>query len=169
MQTKSVTTAALLAALTGCGSMPEERAISGSAIGAGAGAILGAVTGMSVASGALIGAAAGALTGGLTNTNQINLGDPAWKRGPGAPTTSIEGRPAPVQNQVVNSIQTSLNHLGYHAGPVDGIIGVRTQTAIRAYQSDHELRVTGRASPGLADHLWSQGRPRPFAQGPRSG
>lgn len=164
-----VIASATIVVLTGCGSMPEDRAVSGSAIGAGAGAILGAVTGMSVASGALIGAAAGALTGGLTTQDQINFGDPAWKRGPGAPTTPIAGQPAPIENQVVNSIQTSLNRLGYNAGPIDGVVGVRTQNAIRAYQRDHELRESGRASPELADHLWSQGRPRPSVIESKSG
>lgn len=168
MQIKSIVTGAMVVALAACGSMPEERAISGSAIGAGAGAALGAVTGMSVATGALIGAATGALAGGLTHKDQINLGEPAWKRGAGAPISNIAGQPAPVASQVVNSIQTNLNRLGYNAGPVDGKFGVRTQNAIRTYQRDHNLLEDGRATPELADHMWSRGRPRPYAQGPAS-
>lgn len=170
--------AAVLAALAGCGSMPEERALSGSAIGAGAGAALGAVTGMSVASGALIGAAAGALTGVLTDESQVNLGKPAWKgrEGP-APITQHAPVAGPDQvaaqipqdRQVVNSIQTGLNRLGYGAGPVDGLVGVRTQTAIRAYQRDHGLLEDGRATPELADHVWSRGRPHPTALGNAQG
>ncbi|MGH7887709.1 MAG: peptidoglycan-binding domain-containing protein [Candidatus Binatia bacterium] len=164
MRTRAIIAGAIVAALAGCGSMPEERAISGSAIGAGAGAALGAVTGMSVATGALIGAATGALAGGLTRQDQINLGEPAWKPGAGAPMTSVAGHPAPANNQVVNSIQTSLNRLGYQPGPVDGRFGVRTQNAIRDYQRDHGLLEDGRATPELADHMWSQGRPRPSVQ-----
>lgn len=67
-------------ALAACGTAPGERALSGAGIGAGAGAALGAVTGMSVGTGAAIGAAAGAATGGLTHRDQVDLGDPAWKK-----------------------------------------------------------------------------------------
>ncbi len=157
-------------ALAGCGSMPEERALSGSAIGAGAGAALGAVTGMSVVTGALLGATTGALTGALTDNSQINLGDPAWRQKPQqVPLTAAAPPAGALSHQVVNSIQTSLNRLGYFAGPVDGIIGVKTQTAIRAYQRDHGLLEDGRASPELADHLWSRGRPRAHTLGSASG
>lgn len=167
MQINTLLAGFMALSLTGCGSMPQDRALSGSALGAGAGAALGAVTGMSVASGALIGAAAGALTGALTDQRQINLGEPAWKqRARPTPLSTIEGAPAPVNSQVVNSIQTSLNRLGYQVGTVDGVIGTLTQAAIRAYQRDHSLVEDGRASPELADHLWSRGRPRSFAQGP---
>ena len=65
-------------ALAGCGTTPQERAISGGAIGAGAGAVGGALTGNPLA-GALIGGAGGAVAGGLTSPNQIDLGRPVWK------------------------------------------------------------------------------------------
>ncbi|MBV8059892.1 MAG: peptidoglycan-binding protein [Alphaproteobacteria bacterium] len=39
--------------------------------------------------------------------------------------------------------QESLSHLGYYHGKVDGIYGSRTKTAIKEFQRDHELRVTG--------------------------
>lgn len=69
---------ALLAAsalgLAGCGYSPGHRALTGGAIGAGGGAIIGAATGMGAGTGALIGAGAGALTGAATNPHQLNLG-----------------------------------------------------------------------------------------------
>ena len=51
----------LLAGMTlgACGTMPEERAISGGGIGAASGAIIGAVTGLTVLQGAAIGAGRG--------------------------------------------------------------------------------------------------------------
>lgn len=55
--------AALLAA---CGHSPGERALSGGAIGAGAGAGLAAITGGAVGTGAIVGGAAGAATGAVT-------------------------------------------------------------------------------------------------------
>ena len=65
-------------ALTACGTTKEDRALSGGAIGAGAGGVAGALTGNPVA-GALLGGAAGAAGGALTNPNQIDLGKPVWK------------------------------------------------------------------------------------------
>jgi hypothetical protein len=67
MKIKTLIVSFLLAVfLFGCSGMStrEQRVLSGGAIGAGSGAVLGAVTGgLSVAGGALIGAAVGALGG----------------------------------------------------------------------------------------------------------
>jgi hypothetical protein len=67
---------AALLALAGCGNTPGSRALSGGAIGAGGGAIIGAATGIGPGTGALIGGGAGALTGAATNNRQIDLGHP---------------------------------------------------------------------------------------------
>jgi hypothetical protein len=78
MQSKNrvlVGAAMLMLALTGCGYSPGHRALTGGAIGAGAGAIIGAATGMGPAEGALLGGAAGAVTGAVTTHHQINLGE----------------------------------------------------------------------------------------------
>jgi osmotically inducible lipoprotein OsmB len=56
----------LLLGLTGCGYSPGERAVTGGALGAGAGAAIGAVTGGRPLTGALIGGGVGALGGALT-------------------------------------------------------------------------------------------------------
>lgn len=61
--------------LTACGTSKTERALSGGAIGAGAGAVGGALTGGSPWAGAVIGGAAGAATGALTDKDDINLDD----------------------------------------------------------------------------------------------
>ena len=57
----------MLAATTACSDMSDrqQRALSGGAIGAGGGALLGAVTGGSPLTGALIGGAGGAAVGAL--------------------------------------------------------------------------------------------------------
>jgi hypothetical protein len=66
-------------ALAGCGYNRGDRAISGGALGAGAGAALSAMTGGSLLTGALIGGAAGAVGGALTSGHDLNLGQPAWR------------------------------------------------------------------------------------------
>ncbi len=58
--------AVLAATLTGCGSDPGTRALSGGAIGAGGGALLGAAVGGNPAVGALAGAGVGAIAGAAT-------------------------------------------------------------------------------------------------------
>jgi osmotically inducible lipoprotein OsmB len=64
---------AISLAVTACGDTKGDRALSGGALGAGAGAILGGTNG------ALIGGAAGAATGALTNKSDVNLGKPVWR------------------------------------------------------------------------------------------
>jgi osmotically inducible lipoprotein OsmB len=59
--------------LAGCGESPGCRALTGGAIGAGGGAVVGALAG-SPAVGALAGGAGGAAVGGLTSPNQVYLG-----------------------------------------------------------------------------------------------
>jgi osmotically inducible lipoprotein OsmB len=65
-------------ARAGCGQTTGDRALSGGAIGAGAGAIGGALMG-SPGTGALIGGALGAGTGALTSPSQVDLGKPVWR------------------------------------------------------------------------------------------
>jgi osmotically inducible lipoprotein OsmB len=66
--------------LAGCGSSTTDRALSGGAIGAGAGAGTAAVTGGNPITGGLLGGAAGAAVGGLTDEKDLDLGDPIWNR-----------------------------------------------------------------------------------------
>lgn len=73
--------ALVLAALSlaACGNTVGDRALSGGALGAGAGLAVGAVTSATLLQGAIIGGAIGAATGALTDSGQINLGRPAWR------------------------------------------------------------------------------------------
>lgn len=73
-------TAALGAALlAGCGTSTQDRALSGAGLGAAAGGALGAATGNTLG-GAVLGGAAGAAAGGLTDSDDIDLGKPIWRR-----------------------------------------------------------------------------------------
>ena len=72
IHTLAIMTAATLL-LAACGESKTDRALSGGALGAGAGALVGGTTG------AVVGGAAGAAAGGLTNSDDFNLGDPVWR------------------------------------------------------------------------------------------
>lgn len=65
--------------LGACGYRQSDRALSGAAIGAGAGAVGGAVLGGDPVAGAVIGGAGGAAIGAFTDPKQLNLGRPAWR------------------------------------------------------------------------------------------
>ena len=66
--------------LTACGETTADRAISGAGIGAAAGGAASAVTGGNVLGGAALGGAAGAAAGGLTDEEDLDLGEPVWRR-----------------------------------------------------------------------------------------
>ena len=71
-------------------------------------------------------------------------GDPA--------SLGIAATPRPPAGLVAR-IQRSLAALGYRPGPIDDIPGPRTRAAIRGFQAEHGLPVTGEISEGLANEL----------------
>lgn len=56
-------------------------------------------------------------------------------------------------NQLAISVQTKLAGQGYYRGQVDGVIGSGTIEAIRRFQADHRLPVTGKIDPKLLKTL----------------
>lgn len=77
MYIKTLAAFGLAVGLAACGDDPAERALSGTALGAGAGAAAGALVG-EPGVGALAGGAIGGATGALTDEDDINLGRPIW-------------------------------------------------------------------------------------------
>lgn len=134
--------------LSACGTDPGDRALSGAGIGAATGAVVGAVTPLTPVGGALLGAAVGGGTGALTSPSEVDLGRPVWRgaAAPGAPTSSLD--PA-----TVREVQAELQRRGYNVGPVDGVLGPRTQTAIQQYEQRNGLPVDGRPSYSLLDYM----------------
>jgi|SRR5579864_2704007 len=65
-------------ALSACGTTTEDRAVSGGLLGAGAGAVVGSLTG-NAGAGAVIGGLGGAAVGALTDPCTLDLGDPWWR------------------------------------------------------------------------------------------
>ena len=52
-----------------------------------------------------------------------------------------------------SDVQRALKRRGYYSGAVDGDIGPGSRAAIREYQADHGLRVTGRVDGSLLRSL----------------
>jgi len=59
---------------------------------------------------------------------------------------------------LVSRIQDVLAELGIYAGPTDGTMSPATERAIRIYESQVDLAVTGRPTKELLDHLETVGR-----------
>ena len=62
---------------------------------------------------------------------------------PAAPTPAVVAPGDPLTGGDVAAVQRRLNELGYRAGPADGKLGARTRAAVRAYQEDARLPLTG--------------------------
>ena len=80
MLCRALFAATMLLALAACGSGTTDRGLSGGAIGAGVGAAGSAATGGSALGGAVLGGAVGAATGVLTDEDDVDLGEPVWRR-----------------------------------------------------------------------------------------
>ena len=63
-------------------------------------------------------------------------------------------------SNTVLELQRELNQLGFNAGPVDGVMGARTRSAIRAYQGDSQLLVDGQPTASLLSHVRATGQGR---------
>ncbi len=53
----------------------------------------------------------------------------------------------------VRHVQKELKTNGYYHGQIDGVAGPDTNTAIRAYQKDHNLAVNGRLNSAMVKKL----------------
>lgn len=133
--------------LTACGTSTHDRAISGGGIGAAAGIVVGAVTGLTILEGALIGAGLGAAFGGFTDAEDFNLGQPIWKH---YSTSNQASNSQPKTSNMVAATQANLARLGYEPGPIDGRYGSKTGSAIRQFQRDQGLPTDGKLTGQVA-------------------
>lgn len=69
----------------------------------------------------------------------------------------------------VKAIQEKLNSLGYNAGPVDGQMGSATHNAIKAFERDQGLPVTGEPSATLLSHIKAANLKAGTTTAPRDG
>lgn len=124
-----------------------KRGVQGGLLGAGVGALVGG--GKGAGKGAAIGAAIGAVVGAGEKSNVH-----------AKPQYHETYAPAPnygPAHGLVYNIQHSLTKLGYAPGPIDGQYGRRTADAIRAYEYNNQLLVTGQPSDSLYNHLVQHG------------
>lgn len=132
-----------------------KRAVQGGLLGAGIGAIAGG--GKGAGTGAAIGAGLGAVVGASEKANAAPPPPPPPHYGAPPPPHYGYAPPPRYNDPLVYDIQASLTRLGYDPGPVDGVYGQRTAEAIRAYEYNNRLPLTGQPSPNLHNHMASRG------------
>lgn len=65
----------------------------------------------------------------------------------------LSGEAGALGTAQLQALQQALNELGFDVGEADGLLGPRTQTAIRQYQFMHRLPVDGYPAPSLLAHV----------------
>ena len=68
-------------------------------------------------------------------------------------TPDLSGRPPTTSTNPVQRLQAALMAHGHDPGPVDGVMGPRTEEALRAFQAAQRLKVTGRLDQATLDKL----------------
>ena len=58
-----------------------------------------------------------------------------------------------LNDDIIKAAQTKLNDEGYKVGTPDGRLGAKTRAAIRKYQQDKSLKVTGQLDESTLSHL----------------
>jgi peptidoglycan hydrolase-like protein with peptidoglycan-binding domain len=148
-----------------CGSTGSQRAASGGLTGLGVGALVGGPVGAVV--GGFAGAAGGALMPEGADTlalNTLKMGQGATRSalnqaglGPTASGSSqapqaMAAQPA-LSPQVVKEAQAKLQRDGLYTGYIDGIVGPKTEEAVRIYQRQQGLPQTAQLDPETLQHL----------------
>ena len=83
-----------------------------------------------------------------------------WKASGSAGQPVPATRPVAVDSpDTIRWVQTSLRQLGYKPGAADGEMGSRTAAAIRRYEKDNSLPVTGKMSKALVVSLERRTQP----------
>jgi localization factor PodJL len=79
--------------------------------------------------------------------NVVAINDASWKGASALAQQSAAAEPAP-QN-IIGKAQGLLDKLGYNIGTADGKLGGRTSNAVRLFQLQQGMKVTGQVTPEL--------------------
>ena len=77
--------------------------------------------------------------------------------------SSVAEMPPGMRTAYVRGLQEALAAHGYRPGPADGQLGPRTRGAVRAYERDAGLPITGQATDEILNHL-NFARPKVMAR-----
>lgn len=100
---------------------------------------------------------------GKVVAQSIKVGAASGMTSPGTMARGTSGMSGNRQNastEQVRQIQETLKAQGQDPGPIDGVMGARTQAALRAYQGSKKLNVTGQLDAETMEKLGVAG-PKP--------
>jgi membrane-bound lytic murein transglycosylase B len=86
----------------------------------------------------------------------LSVGLLADRIGGAGPLATPWPKETPLSLEDRMAAQTALAKLGYYPGPPDGLVGLGTRQALRAWQKDHGLPADGYLSPALVARLKAQ-------------
>lgn len=74
---------------------------------------------------------------------------------PSPPATALRTLPGNTAafTNIAMQVQAALTAYGYYSGPIDGIIGSASRTALSKFQADYSLKVTGTITPEVLDAM----------------
>ena len=98
----------------------------------------------------------GGITTATWSSSGIRAGGVGGMAGGTRPGVTIYGYDGAPPDEVVASVQSELQRLGYFTYAVDGKLGPLTRSAINRYQRDNRLPITGTIDPATAGALGLQ-------------
>jgi len=88
--------------------------------------------------------------------NFVTIEDAAWNVEAGNQAAALPPSPDLTGSRLISRAQELLGGLGYDVGSRDGVMGSRTANAVRLFQMQNGLAVTGMVSNELLRHLMSR-------------
>jgi localization factor PodJL len=86
--------------------------------------------------------------------NVVAINDETWKSADAAPQQNAAAEAAP--SNLIGKAQGLLDKLGYNIGTADGKLGGRTSNAVRLFQLQQGMKVTGQITPELIEAMESK-------------
>jgi len=156
MRTGLISVMAVSLLTAACGSDTTQRAASGGLAGGGIGALAGGPIG------AIIGASVGAVAGWATPEGADTLAANAIHKEKQVAGGALDragmgernvGYASSGNAQEVKRAQWELQREGLYDGPIDGIVGPKTKTALSSYQAREGLKQTATLDRDTRNHL----------------
>jgi localization factor PodJL len=88
-----------------------------------------------------------------TNANVVTIQDPAWQQSPPVVQSQTPPDKTGSTDDPVGRAQQLLTKLGFNIGEPDGKLGARTTNAVRLFQLQSGLKVTGEITSDLITQL----------------
>lgn len=90
---------------------------------------------------------------GIAHAENINSTSPQTESSTLSTISPAAGDVKNMSRSDIRMIQDALNKSGYTSGNADGVLGARTEAALRSFQQDKNISVTGTVTAETMTHL----------------